>query len=207
MTMTQEVTSSTSVETFSLRDLSEWEYKGDRSMRTILGLGLLVEIGVACFSFIELTLRGATVDRWLILAGMFGSFLILTSVGYFRLGQPPVETTVDAEAIRFVQPDGKVIVKKWMDASFRLTLREWNDYLIAGVMYPYKHDISPLFAPNIPLSPEAFQAILGGARAHGIAVKVVDIHGWWGTAHKEYHLGFGMPVSPTKKSSAIGFGL
>jgi len=157
-------------------------------MRIFWGFGLIAEAGIACFSFVELALKGAPIERWLLAVGIFGAFLILTGVGYYRLGPPPVEVTVDSRSLRFVQANGKIFTKGWDDSTFKLILREWNDYLIAGVTYPYRQDVSPLLAPNIPLSSEAFQAILKGARDHGISVDVEDIPGWWGTAHKEYHL-------------------
>jgi hypothetical protein len=149
---------------------------------------LVAVLVIAAASFVALHLRNGPTSSWvglIVICSIFGS---LTALGSLRLGRAPVSATLGEASLSFGYVGGNWKSVEWGNPRLSISLIEWDSTRRAGVDYPYRHELSPLLAPSIPLTKDAFTAIVDAAGRRGLRVVTDRVEGPLGTARTDYVL-------------------
>ena len=163
---------------FDLRVARQLDYRNRRIFRYLFSLGglaVLVEVvGRLVYSLLTLSVSSGPMLAALI--GIPLAFVLLWVSTTFRPGA--IKVTIGPDGVRFLWPDGVALTFSWNDSRLRLTL--WRFIPQAGdSSSPRSYLLVGGFDRRmVPLSDEAFEAILFECRKRALAVSEYPGSSW-----------------------------
>jgi hypothetical protein len=99
-----------------------------------------------------------------------------------------VAVAIANDGLHFESDHGRPDLIRWPTGSASIRIQEYKEYRRGGVTFPYRHVLPRSFRPYVPLSDEAFQAILAAARDRGLVIRTTELPGPFGTAMRLYDI-------------------
>ncbi len=148
--------------------------KGFRRFHVIGLVGSTTLAAVAIASLVAVALQHGLQDQpvasWVVYGASVGGMVVLALIALMNApGAARVE--VGALGVRLTYPNGGTKTFSWTDRRARVTLYEFPAILASGRPFPFSRFwLATWFPQSNPLTREAFDAILGSARAAGLNV-------------------------------------